>query len=456
MPTPGSTILVAHLRGALVAIVGVVILLLPWERWHPRTTLVIPAVGLVSLTFGDYMHRFASAGTGQRLLPVIYMLIFVWLGMMHGRWWPLRVLPLAACGYLYAACLAPDPDAARITALVFLPIAVLLGEVIAWVLDRLDSAQDRDAARIRSLERLADATFELHESALLDAPRVAASSAAAVLDSDGVLVAIRSGDDVLRGTAGAAPQLSADDVGVLLCGGTTAPQNALVVPLRPPGPYAAVLVAKATNSRDEFSSNVARLLGMQFGSAIARLQQVEQLRRDANTDALTGVGNRRDASRFVASVGPGDAVVLVDLDHFKGVNDTFGHAAGDEVLRQLGAYLSGALRPTDCAARYGGEEFLVLLRGCEGAQAWAAAERLRRGWCATGPVTTFSVGVAVHVKGRTPEQTVELADRALYGAKGGGRDRVNVYCDDATVSLGAPHVTAAPGPSRGAAQAPVR
>ncbi len=294
VPTPGVPVLVAQLRGALVAMVGVVILLLPWERWHPRTTLVIPAVALVSLTSGDYMQRFSSAGTGQRLLPVIYMLIFVWLGMMHGRWWPLRVLPLAACGYLYAACLAPDPDAARITALVFLPIAVLLGEVIAWVLDRLDSAQDRDAARIRSLERLADATFELHESALLDAPRVAASSAAAVLDSDGVLVAIRSGDDVLRGTAGAAPQLSADDVGVLLCGGTTAPQNALVVPLRPPGPYAAVLVAKATNSRDEFTSNVARLLGMQFGSAIARLQQV-------SSSAATPTPTRSPASATAAT-----------------------------------------------------------------------------------------------------------------------------------------------------------
>ena len=120
---------------------------------------------------------------------------------------------------------------------------------------------------------------------------------------------------------------------------------------------------------------------------------------------------------------PGDGVVLLDLDHFKRVNDRDGHPTGDAVLREVGAHLRRAVRAPDVAARLGGEEFLVILKAA-GDRAEAGARRLLEGWRALEPVTTMSGGVAVHERGRPPEAALAEADAALYRAKASGRDRV--------------------------------
>jgi len=147
---------------------------------------------------------------------------------------------------------------------------------------------------------------------------------------------------------------------------------------------------------------------------------------EARTDELTGLGNRRFGERLLARIMPGDVVMLLDLDHFKEVNDTFGHAGGDRLLRDLGAYLRGALRDGDSVARFGGEEFLVVVKGGCG-DAAEVAERLRRGWHDQHPAATFSVGVTVHDAARTVAATYGQADTALYRAKQAGRDRVHVF-----------------------------
>jgi diguanylate cyclase (GGDEF)-like protein len=118
----------------------------------------------------------------------------------------------------------------------------------------------------------------------------------------------------------------------------------------------------------------------------------------------------------------GDALVLVDLDHFKAVNDRYGHQAGDETLRLLARHLRDTARQVDCVARYGGEEFAVVLpeAGIEGAQAMLS--RFRHAWTAEKPKTTFSAGIARHEAGRSPRETLRLADAALYAAKAAGRD----------------------------------
>jgi diguanylate cyclase (GGDEF)-like protein len=127
-------------------------------------------------------------------------------------------------------------------------------------------------------------------------------------------------------------------------------------------------------------------------------------------------------------------VMFVDADHFKRVNDTHGHAAGDEVLRRLSQLLESTLRAEDIVARYGGEEFVLVLRGVPTTGALAVAERVRVGvetlkighagkWI---PVTV-SVGVATHSKEREVDSVaalLALADGALYRAKGSGRNRV--------------------------------
>jgi len=175
------------------------------------------------------------------------------------------------------------------------------------------------------------------------------------------------------------------------------------------------------------------LLAAQAGRALenARTFQAEvavrdQLIADSMRDVLTGIGNRRYGMTLLESLRTGDALALIDLDHFKAVNDTFGHAAGDEVLTQLGAYLTSRLRDGDDVARFGGEEFLLVLRNA-GVQAAAILRRLTDEWRATNPRTTFSTGYSAHQRGADPAETLGNADAAMYAAKAAGRDRVRVF-----------------------------
>jgi diguanylate cyclase (GGDEF)-like protein len=148
----------------------------------------------------------------------------------------------------------------------------------------------------------------------------------------------------------------------------------------------------------------------------------EKLRSAAHTDVLTGLGNRRDLEFRLLSVRPGDTVVMCDLDHFKALNDTQGHAAGDLLLAEFGELLRTSLRDNDYAARYGGEEFVLLLRNTDLEQGYAALRRLRVRWLLRASLT-FSSGLApCHDAGST-RQTLEAADRALYAAKAAGRNR---------------------------------
>jgi diguanylate cyclase (GGDEF)-like protein len=172
---------------------------------------------------------------------------------------------------------------------------------------------------------------------------------------------------------------------------------------------------------------------------VTHLKQVEQeLRRLATTDMLTGAFNRRyfveNGARMLGHCQQGResvALLLLDIDHFKVVNDSWGHAAGDEALRRVCEACQQRLRLGDLFARWGGEEFILLLPGATQEDALMVAERLRAGVAAVrlegtraGFAVTLSVGVAI---GRPEEELEELtrrADRALYAAKASGRDRV--------------------------------
>ena len=116
---------------------------------------------------------------------------------------------------------------------------------------------------------------------------------------------------------------------------------------------------------------------------------------------------------------------MIDVDHFKEINDTRGHLGGDRLLEQLGAHLRHGLRDHDAVARYGGDEFLVRLQTHDGDSS-EIARRLLRTWMAVGDVPTFSVGIAAHVRGADPQATFAEADRALYVSKREGRARIEV------------------------------
>lgn len=176
--------------------------------------------------------------------------------------------------------------------------------------------------------------------------------------------------------------------------------------------------------------------------AVAHLGHVEETRRQATRDGLTGLANHAHfqlqlraehdrASRY----GQGFALVMLDLDHFKAINDTYGHQTGDRALKAVAELLRRSLRQSDLAARYGGEEFVALLPGTGADGARVLAERLRRAMHALEvlgsddrPIgrLTGSLGVAVYRHGDSAISVLERADRALYVAKHGGRDQVSV------------------------------
>ena len=167
-------------------------------------------------------------------------------------------------------------------------------------------------------------------------------------------------------------------------------------------------------------------------------QKIDRLRADADLDSLTGLANRRrfrvalarEVERWRRYRVP-CALLMLDIDHLKRVNDQFGHPAGDAVIRQIAQTLKEVSRDNDTAARLGGEEFGLLLAGVDLQRAAAAAERLRgvlRGRRVDGVGTvTVSIGVASCPENATSERTLYSAsDSALYVSKNSGRDRVSI------------------------------
>ena len=158
----------------------------------------------------------------------------------------------------------------------------------------------------------------------------------------------------------------------------------------------------------------------------------------AQTDQMTGLLNRQ---AFIAALDArlatlqpdesGGAFAYVDADHFKQINDRYGHATGDDAIRYICRQILAATRPTDLQARLGGEEFAIFLNGATGPAAADIAERLRarirtEAVAASLPrgAVSVSIGIAAHRPGQSAADLMQLADRNLYAAKHGGRDAV--------------------------------
>jgi diguanylate cyclase (GGDEF)-like protein len=173
-------------------------------------------------------------------------------------------------------------------------------------------------------------------------------------------------------------------------------------------------------------------------TAIKNANFVEQTKALANVDGLTGVYNRRffeqrigeeleRARRYDNTL----AVIMVDIDHFKKLNDEFGHLLGDEVLKQVSSIFTAQLRKADIVCRYGGEEFVILVPETTGENALGVADKLRR-MVESHPFpgvprpVTISAGVSEYpASGKTRDEVVKAADNALYASKQGGRNRVS-------------------------------
>jgi diguanylate cyclase (GGDEF)-like protein len=236
------------------------------------------------------------------------------------------------------------------------------------------------------------------------------------------------------------PHLNQTEESALRCNHVAPGQATLEIPMAARGQlYGLLVIATAggdATARLEQVRPIATAMGDAMSLALSSIDLRERLRNLALRDGLTNLYNRRfleemlerlcaDAERRKASV----SAIMLDLDHFKMINDQHGHAAGDAVLREVAAEIVSCLRTVDVACRYGGEEFAIILPDCSVANATAKAEQIRsrihERTTASGLAVTVSLGVS-----SIPEtcggqlELIPEADAALYAAKQQGRDRV--------------------------------
>jgi diguanylate cyclase (GGDEF)-like protein len=457
---------VVSILGVISIAIGAAVRYLPWTRWPQSATLVLPLIALALIAVGDRWGSVTPYTYG-----IYFVVLFCWVGLSQPRMTSLRLLLPAAGAYLAPLLAAPHPVATSVSSVVpVMGVCLLVGETVGWAVD------EQHQAMRAAQEAWAEAA---HRSELLRSVAHAAGTIGA-LDSDAVLQGVV---DTLVGLGFDLVNLCMiDDAdasytvtharGIPVPGleirrpanqGTVAlvrqrrtavtiadyPNHPLAVPVLVEagirstvaapvwvlGRMAAVLVAGKSDIGGSQVEDVEafELLAGQAGLALENAHRFEEERHAREVlaevslrDELTGVGNRRHAVALLASLVPGDALVMIDLDHFKDVNDADGHSAGDEVLVALGDFLRRSVRDADLVARYGGEEFLVVLREV-GNQARWAAERLVYGWRDLGPRTTFSAGVALHHGEQAAQVTLNQADDALYAAKRLGRNRVAMH-----------------------------
>ena len=219
-------------------------------------------------------------------------------------------------------------------------------------------------------------------------------------------------------------------------------RNIVVVPLSSEGHSIGALVIERHLKGSRIERRVVGMLERFAAHGALSLRNawlLEQVQRIAASDALTGLANRgtlqealgRDLARALRESGT-LSLLMLDVDHFKAVNDHFGHQAGDVVLQRVAKRLDEASRAGDLPGRYGGEEFAVLLPDTDAEAAIMVAERLRSAVAedTEAPVVTVSVGVATFPNdAMDADGLVRAADAALYASKRGGRDRVTSASD---------------------------
>lgn len=429
---------------ALSITVGVIVPRLPWERWSHRAYLAPVILSFV-------MIGVSSGAIPGVLNPyqVTYVMSFMFLGLTQPPGTATMMVPLAALTLLVPE-VQVDAQEAAIAVIISAPVWLIIGETMSQSTVRLKQAE-------RGTARLLEVSTSLAQAGSEDlAAGLTARFATELLDASwsilltrseadplGYVTTARHGTTIPLGRAWKASDVEpggASEIVALQRTGSDEltghiaeyqPDTALItrIPLHTGGQSLGLLVVGWTDRRHKmsrFERRSMRLLAQETARSLSRLHDTRLLARDAETDPLTGLFNRRSYNRALEKLLPGDAVVLLDLDHFKTVNDRFGHATGDEVLTAFAEALTTIARKSDSVARYGGEEFAWILpeAGIEGAR--QAVDRLQALWRSGDPKTSFSAGIAIHTDRDVPTTTLARADHALYKAKNGGRDRIEL------------------------------
>ncbi|WP_242346195.1 sensor domain-containing diguanylate cyclase [Anaeromyxobacter terrae] len=292
-----------------------------------------------------------------------------------------------------------------------------------------------DAAAVTLVEQ--DGQERAHRVAAVHGQRLTALAGKRVIGGDGLVQKVVEHDTTL-------PAASVDPARATLLDASSSLKGlgwVRVVPLRAAGEVlGTVVLAGVARDRAPSVDQVRQLevVAGQAAQSILRARLYEEAERLATTDGLTGLTNHRtfqarldEHLALAARGGQRLSLLLCDVDHFKSVNDTYGHPVGDEVLRGVARVLAGEARQTDVVARYGGEEFAIVMPGTDAPGAGVIAERIRERLAAVtfqteqGPLrVTMSLGVATWPEdGAKKPELVERADACLYHAKRHGRNQ---------------------------------
>jgi diguanylate cyclase (GGDEF)-like protein len=336
-------------------------------------------------------------------------------------------------------------------------LSVTVSSIIGFATQQLVASVRRQASQARERERMLQQLGDVVHR-LIDSPHpridvcqaaksISTATVALLYEPDGnglVCTAVTQREAAaLRQRAGAGsaveeafetrrPVLVTDDVEARVGNraswiATGRPRSVLYQPLTRHGVAQGVLVVGWSDEIAAGSTHtmIASLLAHEAAAVIARADMLDNLADEAQTDPLTGLPNRRAWDAHVKRLhgeGTPFVVAMIDFDHFKRFNDTYGHPAGDRLLKETAAAWRDQLRTGDVLARLGGEEFGLLLRECDPDLATEVTERLRRnvsdGW-------TCSAGIAAGRLGESAEDIIARADVALYEAKAAGRDRIH-------------------------------
>jgi diguanylate cyclase (GGDEF)-like protein len=427
--------LVAAGIGLAVALVAWVA---PWHRLWRWSPLVLPlgtAAGLVAV---DAVTELSRSPEGLAFYPTAWFVLLVWVGLTRSRWTTLAISPVVVASALAVTL----PEASRIpveAVAVVIPAGVVLGEAVAWALAGIRLGQRIERRREQDIRLLAGSVGQLRSqrSTIEETADLLARLAHEVFHGDHVTVVLHSQDGrLVPASLGAPESAPSERVGDLVAqaihdaevrlvaeNGTTL----LIIPLVGESEIGGAIVVRQPRTGDDpFTQQLAVLFASQAGPALEQLRIIDRLSEDLRRDELTDIGNFRHARALVASLTPGDAVVLIDLDNLKVTNDTYGHEAGNQLLRELSDLLRSSVREADLVARYGGDEFVLVARTAE-LDAVPAANRLLESWRRSGPNRSFSAGVAIHHRDDLTDLTLEHADQALYRAKRAGRNQICLY-----------------------------
>jgi diguanylate cyclase (GGDEF)-like protein len=416
-----------------------VCLFAPWERLPSWTTAVPAFAGVAILSIGSA----GLAGVLQHYIPLVAVL-FAYVAVTQPPGWSLRTGGLLGAGAL-VAMLVGRQSQQQVEILGAIVALAVLAELTAAALSHART-QHRDLQQLyRGLAQL------LAAPSTRDAARLATDLAGQLLDAEGAVMMLSeaplstsfqwmAGTGLGQRFPAALVDVADEASGVAQCVRTgerifianarespivaqrfleqSGAASVLYVPVSGEGGVLGVLIVWWSDSSRSLSrshDDALELLSTQSGQVLERLRAVSRLDRAARTDPLTGLGNRREFLDAAAALGSQGALLLLDLDQFKPVNDAHGHAVGDAVLVSFARALEHCVRG-DVVCRIGGDEFAVVLRGGAPSAIDAVLRRMTLEWHHPHGVT-YSYGATQPLAGELVSATVARADDVLYAAK---------------------------------------